>query len=87
MTSFVVEIIGWLSTTSFLVSIVVPNRLHLHYLGIFASITTGFYAYQHGATAIWVKWTIAFFFHAWMIRKISKSKLLKTKDKSHFHYW
>jgi hypothetical protein len=83
MNSIVVEIIGWLSTTSFLVSIVVPKRKHLHYLGIFASITTGFYAYQHGATAIWVKWFIAFFFHAWMIRKISKGL---SKSREGFHY-
>lgn len=66
------EAIGWISTLAFLVSIVMPNRLNLHQIGIFASITTGVYAYHHGATAIWVKWVIAFAFHTFMIFKISK---------------
>jgi hypothetical protein len=64
-----IEMIGWASTATFLFSIIVPNRLRLHQLGIFASITTGIYAYAHGATAIWVKWLIALFFHAYMIRR------------------
>lgn len=65
----IIELIGWASTASFLFSILVPNRMRLHQLGIFASITTGIYAYAHGATAIWVKWLIALFFHAYMIRR------------------
>lgn len=67
----IIETIGWLSTLSFLVSIVLPNRKHLHWLGIFAAVTTGIYAYAHGATAIWVKWLIAFFFHSYMIFKLA----------------
>jgi hypothetical protein len=61
-----IEVIGWSSTVSFLISIVMRKREHLHLLGIFAAVTTGIYAYAHGATAIWVKWFIAFFFHAHM---------------------
>ncbi len=64
-----IELIGWSSTAAFLISILVPNRVRLHQLGMFAAVTTGIYAYAHGATAIWVKWFIAFFFHAYMIRK------------------
>jgi hypothetical protein len=64
---FWIEIIGWISTVSFLISIVMPQRLHLHAMGLFTSITTGIYAYHHGATAIWVKWLLAFFFHFYMI--------------------
>jgi len=64
-----VEIIGWISTLLFLVSIVIPKRIHLHFLGVGASITTGIYAFYYGATAIWVKWLIAFFFHGYMIFK------------------
>jgi len=73
MYSNFVEIIGWISTATFLVSIVMPHRIHLHALGIFTAVTTGFYAYEHGATAIWVKWVIAFFFHAYMMMKIKKT--------------
>lgn len=69
------EIIGWTSTATFLFSIIVPNRVQLHQLGMFTSITTGIYAYYHGATAIWVKWVIALFFHAYMIYK------MKTEEK------
>ncbi len=69
-----IEIVGWLSTLAFLVSIVTPDRLRLHHLGLFASVTTGFYSYAHGATAIWVKWLIAFFFHSYMIIKIKRSQ-------------
>ena len=69
------EIIGWISTLLFLISIIVPNRVHLHWLGIFTSITTGIYAYYHGATAIWVKWVIALFFHAYMIWKYRDQKI------------
>ena len=61
-----IETIGWISTGLFLVSILIPQRVHLHTLGVGASITTGIYAYAHGATAIWVKWLIAFFFHSYM---------------------
>lgn len=71
MKTFVIELIGWTSTLLFLISILIPRRVHLHVLGIFASITTGIYAYAHGATAIWVKWAIAFFFHLYMWRKTS----------------
>lgn len=67
-----IEVIGWISTFAFLFSIFVPQRINLHWLGIFTSITTGIYGYAHGATAIWVKWLIAFFFHGYMIWKIKK---------------
>ena len=70
--SLFVEIIGWTSTAAFLVSIILPKRIYLHQLGIFTAITTGFYAYEHGATAIWVKWLIAFFFHIYMVIKIKR---------------
>ncbi len=69
------EIIGWISTGLFLFSILVPNRLHLHMLGVLAAITTGVYAYYHGATAIWVKWFIAFFFHLYMWKKTRSSPI------------
>lgn len=68
----IIEVIGWISTIAFIFSIVVPNRINLHMMGIFTSITTGIYAYAHGATAIWVKWFIAFFFHAYMIWKLKR---------------
>lgn len=77
MFEVLMEIIGWISTLLFLVSIVAPNRVHLHILGVFTSITTGVYAYYHGATAIWVKWVIALFFHAYMWYKM---KNLQVKD-------
>lgn len=67
-----IEIIGWTSTIAFLFSIVVPKRTNLHWLGIFTSITTAIYGYAHDATAIWVKWVIAFFFHGYMIWKLKK---------------
>lgn len=77
-----IEITGWISTLLFLISIVIPQRIHLHSLGILTSITTGIYAYSHDATAIWVKWVIALFFHAYMWykmylenQKISKPKM------------
>jgi hypothetical protein len=73
MNSVVIECIGWASTISFLYSILIPNRLNLHKLGIFTSITTTIYAYSHDATAIWVKWVIAFGFHIYMIWKIKRS--------------
>jgi hypothetical protein len=69
----IIEIIGWVSTATFLLSIVHPKRMRLHELGMFTSITTGIYAYAHGATAIWVKWVCAFFFHLYMWRKLRKS--------------
>lgn len=64
----VIEIIGWISTAIFLVSIILPKRADLHSLGMLTAITTGIYGYHYGATAIWVKWLIAFFFHgyAWI---------------------
>ncbi|AZZ36300.1 hypothetical protein CIK05_05680 [Bdellovibrio sp. qaytius] len=70
----IIEIIGWSSTIAFLVSIVVPSRNNLHLLGLFTSVTTGIYGYAHGATAIWVKWLIAFFFHGYMIWKLKKKQ-------------
>ena len=75
---FIIESIGWVSTGLFLLSILVPNRIHLHQLGVLTSITTGLYAYSHDATAIWVKWVIAFFFHGYMIWKTAKG--LKSLD-------
>lgn len=71
MNEIIIELIGWLSFAVFLVSIVVKDRIRLHQLGLIASVTTGFYAYEYGATAIWAKWLIAFFFHAYMIAKIA----------------
>ncbi|MBX9767976.1 MAG: hypothetical protein K2X47_11955 [Bdellovibrionales bacterium] len=73
MESIYIEAVGWLSTLLFLVSILVPQRVHLHALGILTSITTGVYAYAHGATAIWVKWLIAFFFHGYMWYKAKEN--------------
>ena len=64
------EIIGWISTAAFLISIVIPSRVQLHQLGVFTSITTGIYAFHHGATAIWMKWVIALVFHGYMIWKL-----------------
>ena len=72
----IMEVIGWVSTGLFLVSIIVPQRAHLHILGIFTSITTGIYAYHHGATAIWVKWATALFFHSYMWYKTSRKNKL-----------
>lgn len=69
MKPIIIEAIGWTSTFLFLFSIIVPQRMHLHLLGVLTSITTGIYAYSHDATAIWVKWVIAFFFHLYMIFK------------------
>ncbi len=79
MLEILIEIIGWTSTAVFLISIVVPQRAHLHAMGVFASVTTGIYAYAHGATAIWVKWVIAFFFHVYMWYK-TRQKVLKEKQ-------
>lgn len=70
-----VESIGWLSTLLFLISILVPNRIHLHVLGVLTSVTTGVYAYYHGATAIWVKWLIALFFHLYGCYKFRAKKI------------
>jgi hypothetical protein len=69
-----IEIVGWISTGLFLFSIVIPQRIHLHMLGLLTAVTTGVYAYYHGATAIWVKWFIAFFFHAYMWYKMRNQK-------------
>ena len=68
-----IEAIGWLSTATFLISIVLPRRARLHEWGMFTSVTTGIYAYSHGATAIWVKWIAAFFFHLYMRIKLKAS--------------
>ncbi len=70
--NLLMEIIGWISTITFLISIVLPQRVKLHEWGMFTAITTGVYAYSHGATAIWVKWIVAFFFHLYMWRKLKK---------------
>ncbi|MGZ3682965.1 MAG: hypothetical protein ACXVB9_12610 [Bdellovibrionota bacterium] len=70
-----IEVIGWISTFSFLFSIIIPSRVNLHRLGVFTSVTTGIYAYEHGATAIWVKWFIAFFFHGYMIWKLRERRV------------
>jgi hypothetical protein len=45
-------------------SILMSQRVHLYALGVFTSLAIGVYAYGHGATAIWVKWVIALFFHS-----------------------
>ncbi len=71
----VVEGIGWVSTMTFLVSIITPQRQRLHEWGMFTSVTTGIYGYSHGATAIWVKWIIAFFFHLYMWNKLRQTKI------------
>lgn len=76
-----IEIIGWISTGLFLISILLPQRTHLHALGILASITTGIYAYAHGATAIWVKWVIALFFHSYMWYKIKQQAARPPNEK------
>lgn len=69
-----IESIGWISTATFLISIILPHRVQLHQLGVFTSVTTGIYAYSHGATAIWVKWVIAFFFHLYMWINLKNKK-------------
>lgn len=74
ISQWVIEIIGWLSTLTFLISIVLPQRVRLHELGMLTSVLTGVYAFEHGATAIWVKWVIAFFFHAYMWFKLKNLK-------------
>ena len=70
--NILIETIGWISTILFLISIIIPKRVHLHMFGILASITTGIYAFYYGATAIWVKWVIALVFHIYMLIKTSK---------------
>lgn len=72
--TILIEIIGWTSTAAFLFSIVLAQRVRLHQWGMFTSVTTGFYAYAHGATAIWVKWVIALFFHFYMWNKLRVRK-------------
>ena len=72
--TLIIEIIGWASTMTFLISIIMPARVQLHQLGIFTSVTTGIYGYAHGATAIWVKWLIAFFFHLYMLKKTKSQR-------------
>jgi hypothetical protein len=78
----IIEAIGWVSTASFLISIIIPERIKLHKLGVFTSLTTGVYAYSHGATAIWVKWVIALFFHVYMWRKLRIQQGLHSVDVS-----
>ena len=75
MKDFGMEAVGWLSTITFLISIVLPQRQKLHEWGVFTAVTTGVYAYYHGATAIWVKWLIAFFFHGYMWWKLRKTSV------------
>ncbi len=77
MKTFVIEAVGWLSTVLFLFSIVVPQRVHLHMLGIITAVTTGIYAYAHDATAIWVKWAIACGVHAWMWHRTAREARLR----------
>jgi len=72
-----IEIIGWISTATFLISIVMPQRVRLHEFGMFTAVTTGIYGYAYGATAIWVKWLIAFFFHFYMWRKLKLKKVIE----------
>lgn len=76
--TFFIEAIGWISTATFLLSIVLPDRVRLHQWGMFTAVTTGYYAYQHAATAIWVKWLIAFFFHVYMWQKLRNLKKLES---------
>ncbi len=80
MQKILIEVIGWISTLLFLISILLPNRVQLHALGVFTAITTGIYAYAHGATAIWVKWAIALFFHAYMWNKLYRKNLSELKS-------
>ena len=81
-TQILIEVIGWISTITFLVSIVWPQRVGLHQWGIFTSVTTGIYSYAHGATAIWVKWTIAFFFHTYMLWRLKREEELPDRAMS-----
>lgn len=74
MREILIEVIGWISTGLFLISILLPQRVHLHALGVLTAVLTGIYAYAHGATAIWVKWVIAFIFHSYMWYKIAHPK-------------
>jgi hypothetical protein len=48
-------------------------------LGVFTAVTTGVYAYAHDATAIWVKWIIALFFHAYMWVKLTREEKARAK--------
>lgn len=73
-TEVVIECIGWLSTLTFLISIVPSRRVRMHEWGMLTAVTTGVYAYHHGATAIWVKWIIAFFFHFYMRMKLKANR-------------
>lgn len=78
--SILMEVIGWISTGAFLISIVLPQRIKLHEWGIFTSVTTGVYAFYYGATAIWVKWLIAFFFHLYMWKKLKNESRAQSKQ-------
>lgn len=82
--TLIIEGVGWISTATFLMSIVLPQRVHLHQWGIFTSITTGIYAYAHGATAIWVKWVIALFFHTYMWYRLAKHKEQQVGEEKKF---
>lgn len=68
--NLLIEVVGWISSATFLISILLPNRVRLHQWGVFTAVTTGVYAYAHDATAIWVKWVVAFFFHLYMWIKL-----------------
>ena len=81
--STAIEVIGWISTILFLLSILAPKRVHLHALGMLTSITTGVYAYAHDATAIWVKWTIALFINAYMWNRERQAASPETKANPH----
>ena len=75
--NLIIEVIGWISTTTFLISIILPSRVRLHEWGMFTAVATGIYAYHHGATAIWVKWILAFFFHFYMRIKLKKTEIAR----------
>jgi hypothetical protein len=75
-----IEGIGWFSTLTFLYSIINPKRIRLHEWGMITSVATGIYGYSHGATAIWVKWIIAFFFHLYMWKILRQTKESIVKD-------
>jgi len=79
----IMQAVGWISTATFLISIILPYRVRLHQWGVFTSVTTGIYAYAHGATAIWVKWLIAFFFHLYMWHKLANKESQKTLPQPH----
>jgi hypothetical protein len=79
--TILIETVGWLSTLLFLISIIEPSRIRLHEWGMLTSIATGIYGYAHGATAIWIKWILAFFFHFHMLLKIKREKIRQNKNR------